>query len=154
MANGHGGYRAPSNEKRAAVSNPRSGKRTDGMAGSKQNVQRMQEVPSNGQWGYRKETAAATQGAQLAGARPTGPSPAQMTKTPVVGLFAPDQNPDRPVTFGSSMGPGYTPEPQISDNLAMIKNYKDLLDTAAAQPNQSPAFIQFWNAVKAQARNF
>lgn len=153
MANGHGGYRKPSNEKRAAVSNPGSGKRTDGMAGTKQ---AMREVPSNGQYGYATETARATQGAPLAGARPSGPSAAQMQRqaaAPVTPLFAPDQYPDRPVTHGASVGPGYTPEPPISDRFAYIKQYQQVLDTAAAQEGQSPAFQLFWNTVKAQARN-
>ena len=153
MANGHGGYRAPSNEKRAAVSTPRSGKRTDGMAGTKQ---AMREIPSNGQYGYSKATADATQGAPLAGARPSGPSAAQMQRqaaAPVTPLMAPDAYPDREVTYGHSVGPGYTPEPQIPDRFAYIKQYKDVLDTAASQPNQSPAFQAFWNAVKTQARN-
>lgn len=153
MANGHGGYRAPSNEKRAAVSTPRSGKRTDGMAGTKQ---AMREIPSNGQYGYSTETANATQGAPLAGARPSGPSAAQVQRqmaNPVTPLTAPDAYPNREVTYGHSVGPGLTPEPQIPDRFAYIKQYQAALDTAAAQEGQSEVFRQFWNAVKTQARN-
>jgi hypothetical protein len=152
MANGHGGYRKPSNEKRAAVSNPGSGKRTDGMAGTSQ---AMRDIPSNGQYGYATETKNATQGAPLAGARSSGPSQAQIqarAAKPVTPLFAPDAYPDRPVTHGYNVGPGYTPEPEISDRYAYIKQYQEVLDTAAAQEGQSPAFQSFWNAVKAQAR--
>lgn len=153
MANGHGGYRAPSNEKRKAVSNPGTGNRTDGMAGTKQ---AMRDIPSNGQYGYATETANATQGAPLAGGRPSGPSAAKMQRqaaTPVVPIDAPTQYEGRPVTHGSYVGPGYTPEQKIPDRFAMINSYKDMLDTAASQDNQSPAFKLFWNSVLSQARN-
>jgi hypothetical protein len=149
-----GGYRAPSNEKRAAVSNPRSGKRTDGMAGTKQ---AMREVPSNGQYGYRSDTAAATQGAPLAGSRSQGPSAAQVREAsmanPIVPINAPTQNPGVPVTNGYMTGPGMTPEPEVPDRFAMIKAYKDVLDTKAAQDGQSEGFKLFWKSVLSQARN-
>jgi hypothetical protein len=149
-----GGYRAPSNEKRAAVSNPRSGKRTDGMAGTKQ---AMREIPANGERGYRKETADATKGASLAGARPQGPSAAKVREatmaSPVLPINAPTQNPGVPVTNGYMTGPGMTPEPAVPDRFAMIKAYKDQLDTQAAQDGQSPGYIAFWKSVLSQARN-
>ena len=125
-----GGYREPSNEKRAAVSNPRSGKRTDGMAGTRQ---KMMEVPSNGQYGYRSETASMTSPEGLAGTPKAFAEAAQarvrnMT-SPVVPLTAPTQFSDRPVTNGFSVGPGMTPEPQVSDRFAMIQKYQDVFNT-------------------------
>ena len=149
-----GGYRKPSEAKRAAVSNPGSGKRTDGMAGTRQ---AMQEIPANGQRGYRKETAEATQGAPLAGARPQGPSPAQVRQasmaSPVLPINAPTQQEGTPVTNGYMTGPGMTPEPEVPDRFAMIKAYKDVLDTKAAQDGQSEGFKLFWKSVLSQARN-
>jgi len=56
-----GGYRKPGNP--APVSGPgKLSRRTDGGPGSKQ---AMREVPSNGQYGYRAETTAATAGATV-----------------------------------------------------------------------------------------
>lgn len=149
-----GGYRAPSNEKRAAVSNPGSGKRTDGMAGTKQ---AMREIPANGERGYRKETADATQGAPLAGSRAQGPSAAQVRQSsmasPVLPINAATQREGVPVTNGFMTGPGVTPEPEVPDRFAMIKAYKDVLDTKAAQDGQSEGFKLFWKSVLSQARN-
>lgn len=148
-----GGYRAPSNEKRAAVSNPRSGKRTDGMAGTRQ---KMMEVPSNGEYGYRKETQGMTSPAGLAGTPQAyaDAAKARVTNmsTPVTPLTAPTQFPERPVTNGYSVGPGMTPEPPVSDRFAMIQKYKDTLDTIAAQDNAPEGFKLFWRSVVAQAR--
>lgn len=148
-----GGYRAPSNEKRAAVSNPRSGKRTDGMAGTRQ---KMMEVPSNGQYGYRQETASMTSPEGLAGT-PKAYSEAAQARvqnmgTPVTPLFAPTQFPDRPVTNGYAVGPGATPEQPISDRFAMINKYKEAFDTIAAQDDAPEGFKVFWRSVVAQAR--
>ena len=144
-----GGYRKPANP--APVSGPgKLSRRTDGGPGSKQ---AMQAIPSNGQYGYRSETTAATAGAPLAGgATPTPNIGSGPAVPPVVPLMAPDQYPERPVTHGSSMGPGLTPEPAINDRYAMIKKYAASLDTIAAQPDVSPEFQKFWNYVKLAAR--
>ena len=149
-----GGYREPSNEKRAAVSNPRSGKRTDGMAGTRQ---KMMEVPSNGERGYRKETASFVAPEGLAGTPKSYADAArarvQNMTTPVTPLFAPTAYPERPVTNGFSVGPGVTPEPPVSDRFAMIQKYKDALDTMAAQDDTPESFKVFWNAVVGRARS-
>jgi hypothetical protein len=124
------------------------------MAGTKQ---AMREIPANGERGYRKETADATKGASLAGARPQGPSAAKVREatmaSPVLPINAPTQNPGVPVTNGYMTGPGMTPEPAVPDRFAMIKAYKDQLDTQAAQDGQSPGYIAFWKSVLSQARN-
>lgn len=138
-----GGYQPPSNAKRAAVSNPRSGKRTDGMAGTRQ---KMQEVPSNGQYGYRQETASMSSPQGLAGGRPGA-----VQMPPVTPLFSATQFPDRPVTHGYSVGPGMTPEPQVNDRYAFINQYKDQLETMAA--NGSEGMNAFMNSVINLARN-
>lgn len=139
-----GGYQPPSNEKRAAVSNPRSGKRTDGMAGTRQ---AMREIPANGQYGERKATADATAGAPAGLAGNSTPMP-RVNLNPVIPINAPTQFPGRPVTHGHRVGPGLTPEPVIPDRFAMINKYKNALDTVAADAPEG--FQVFWNAVKAQ----
>lgn len=147
-----GGYRKPSNP--APVSGPgKLSRRTDGGPGSKQ---AMQEIPSNGQYGYRADTMAATQGASLAGsATPTttidATKRAQNMANPVTQITAPTQFPGRPVTNGFSVGPGFTPEYTIPDRYAMIKKYAAQLDSMAAQPDVSPEFQQFWSFVKSVA---
>lgn len=149
-----GGYRKPS--KPAPVSGPgRLSRRTDGGPGSKQ---AMQAIPSNGQYGYRSETAAATQGAPLAGsATPITPvdamKRAQNMANPITAIDAPTAFPGRPVTHGSSMGPGLTPDTVIPDRYAMIKKYSNQLDTIAAQDDTPPEFQQFWSFVKTVAGN-
>lgn len=148
-----GGYREPSNAKRAAVSNPRSGKRTDGGMGSKQR-QKMMEVPSNGQQGYRKETASFVAPQGLAGqSAPTANAVAnqQRRAAQVTPLGAPTQRPGEPVTEGASVGPGYTPTSQFPERFAMINQYRDSLDTMSA--NAPEGFKIFMNAVYSQARN-
>ena len=147
-----GGYRKPSNP--APVSGPgKLSRRTDGGPGSKQAAM---EIPSNGQYGYRAETAAATQGAPLAG----GANPStkvdvakrqQAMANPITALDAPTAFPGRPVTHGSSMGPGLTPDYVIPDRFAMIKKYANQLDTIAAQADVAPEFQQFWSYVKTVA---
>lgn len=144
-----GGYQKPSNEKRTAVSNPRSGKRTDGMAGTKQ---AMRELPANGQYGARKGFADATSGAPAGLAGNSTPTPsvsARPAMPPLTPLNAPTEFPGRPVTHGYSVGPGLTPEPVMQDRFAKINQYKDAFDTIAADAPEG--FQLFWNAVKSQA---
>ena len=150
---GRGGYREPSNAKRAAVSNPRSGKRTDGGMGSKQR-QKMLEVPSNGEQGYRKETASFVAPEGLAGqSAPSAGAVAnqQRRAAQVTPLTAPTTRPGEAVTEGASVGPGYTPESQFPERFAMINQYRDSLDTMAA--NAPEGFKIFMSAVYSQARN-
>jgi hypothetical protein len=119
----------------------------------------MKEIPSNGQYGYRSDTAAATAGAPLAGgAAPTTPvnvtgQRARNKATPVTPITAPTARPGEPVTAGATVGPGYTPETPIPNRYAMINKYAELLDTMAAQNDAPPEFKEFWNYVKTEARN-
>lgn len=151
---GRGGYREPSNAKRAAVSNVRSGKRTDGGMGSKQR-QKMLEVPSNGDRGYRKETASFVAPQGLAGqSAPSAQAVANQQRSAaerVIPLTSPTQRPGEAVTDGASVGPGYTPTAQFPERFAMINQYRDSLDTMAA--NAPEGFQIFMNAVYSQARN-
>ena len=98
---GRGGYQQPRNP--AAVSNPQSGARTDGGAGSKGQPLR---VPSGGAYGQRKAATEQQQAAPLAtgtsapagGAGGASPSSA----APSAGAFGPTQRPHE----SNSMGVG------------------------------------------------
>ena len=93
---GRGGYRQPANP--AAVSNPQSGARTDGGAGSQEQPLR---VPTGGAYGQRQAAVQQQQGAPLAagGAAPgpggAGPGP---TLPPEMagGVFGPTASPGGP----------------------------------------------------------
>lgn len=148
-----GGWNPPSNEKRAAVSNPRSGKRTDGMVGVGKTRQKMMEIPSNGQYGYRSQTASMASPQGLAGARPSGPNLQSLmaNATPITPITAPTQYPGRPVTHGYSYGPGDTPTAPFPDRYAAIDKYRDQLETIAA--NSSPGFDLFYRTILGLARN-
>lgn len=97
MANGHGGYRRPSNP--APVSGPgKLSKRTDGR-------QPVRDLP-NAEYGEGKAFRETQQGAPLAEA-PSAPSGGQgIDLSGVVGLGEPSQNPDEPVTAGADAGAG------------------------------------------------
>lgn len=96
MANGHGGYRRPSNP--APVSGPgRLSRRTDG--------QPIMEAPG-GDYGDRKELTELQQAAPLS----SGPAAPQggpsIDLSGVVPLGAPSMQPDVPVTSGADAGAG------------------------------------------------
>lgn len=108
MANGHGGYRRPANP--AAVSGPgKLSRRTDG---------KQPQMPVTGQpYGQNQELQGIQNAAPLAqaagpapGAGPAGPAgPGQDPLAALVGLSAPSQQPDVPVTDGAALGPGVGP---------------------------------------------
>lgn len=142
-----GGYQKPSNQKRTAVSNPRSGNRTDGMAGTKQ---AMREMSANGKYGERKAFADQTSGAPMGLAGNSTPV-RSAPMNPITKMADPTAYPDRPVTYGHAVGPGFTPEPAISDRFAKINEYKDAFDSIAADSPE--AFKLFWSSVVSQSRN-
>lgn len=93
MANGHGGYRRPSDP--APVSGPGAlSRRTDG--GPTQPVQ----IAPGGAYGDRKEMQSIQSGAPMAGGGPT-PTPAPFD--------SPSSRPDEPVTAGADAGAGIGP---------------------------------------------
>ncbi len=109
---GRGGYRQPKNP--AAVSNPQSGRRVDGGAGSKKQPLR---VASGGAYGERKAATEQQQAAPMASE--TGPPPVGSAGgqggTPAPqggpGLFGPSQRPSEPITAGALGAPG---QPQMT----------------------------------------
>lgn len=118
MAEGHGGYRRPTNP--APVSGPGAmSQRTDGqgaqyMAGGQYGEgQEMMDLQTSAP--MSKAPAAAPPRPSSPGAR--GAMPAGPGVTP---LFAPTQRPDEPITAGAPFGPGPGPasRPQSSNRLA------------------------------------
>jgi hypothetical protein len=112
MANGHGGYRQPSNP--APVSGPGAlSERTDGGAvdGMQAATQAPKYMPGLG-YGKGGENMANQQAAPLA-ADPTPMMPAP------VPLSAPTQRPNEPITAGVPFGPGPGTEALQVPNMAM-----------------------------------
>ena len=102
-----GGYRKPSNP--APVSNPGSGRRTDG--GPTQAARYM----AGGQYGEGRALMEAQQGAPMAAApqpRVSGAPAAAAVKNlpPITPLTAPSERPNEPLTAGMPFGAGPGPE--------------------------------------------
>lgn len=101
MADGHGGYRKPTNP--APVSGPgKYSRRTDG--------QPTMDIPDAG-YGEQSNFRSIQSGAKMAN-QPQVPQSSQGSgqASPIVGLGAPSQMPDVPVTAGSEYGAGPGPE--------------------------------------------
>jgi len=99
MANGHGGYRRPSNP--ASVSGPgKLSKRTDGR-------QQVRDLP-NAEYGEGKAFREMQQGAPVAqSSNMAGPPSGEgIDLSGVVGLGEPSQSPGEPVTAGADAGEG------------------------------------------------
>lgn len=124
MANGHGGYRKPSNP--ASVSGPGAhSRRTDGRP------QAVADLPDAG-YGENADFREIQSGAPISGGGPSpttpgGGSPAAMP-TP---LHAPSERPDEPVTAGAALGDGAGLDalnlPSAEDGAAKLKKYGPML---------------------------
>jgi len=126
MAEQQGGYRRPN--KPAPVSGPTSmSRRTDD--GRKQAVRYM----AGGQYGEGKKILEQQQGAPMAG-KPSNPvirqpvnrTPIMVPEEPVVGLFAPTQRPNEPISYGSDFGPG--PGSEIIDRRTQSPNIFEIME--------------------------
>lgn len=123
MANGHGGYRQPTNP--SPVSGPGAlSRRTDGPMHA--------PVPGS----------APSSGAQ-AGAPVAGPDPSQLTP-----LDADSQRPDEPIFAGMSGGPGAGPSTvpgadMTEEDRERMRSYLPVLIFQASMPNASPALKQY-----------
>lgn len=134
MANGHGGSRTPSNP--AMVSGPgKFSARTDG-----QPAQYVSGMPyGEGQQFMDLQRQAPMAAAQ--GSTPTSSAPSSAAPAPVVGMGAPTQMPDQPVTAGSPFGPGPGPEvlPSNDDRYASLRKQMPTLIKLADLPTTSDA---------------
>lgn len=147
MANGHGGYRKPTNP--APVSGPGAmSKRTDGR-------QPVQDLP-DARYG---ENAAFREAQKSA---PMSQTPGQATAglmpdtSGIIPLGAPTQRPDEPLTAGLSGGPGAGPSapamqaPQMSaQQRQRLQSYLPVLTVLASLPDADPATKQYVRNMRA-----
>ena len=122
-----GGYRKPSAP--APVSPPGSmSKRTDG--GPAKPVQSMSGLPYGENADFNEMQSAAPQGATSGTA--VNPMPMQAGGPPPSPLMAPSGRPEEPITDGSMVGPGDTPEVNYRDqarsDMAILKSYLPQLE--------------------------
>lgn len=149
-----GGYRQPSNP--APVSGPGSlSRRTDGPQGGGGQPVR---APSGGKYGERQDLEQLQQAAPLS-ASPGGdvgaPQPADVSAD-VVGLDAPSQMPDTPVTDGAELGDGSGMEalglPNEPDqDLRRLVAYLPVFEHMADQPGSSKAARNLVRQLKGMA---
>ena len=148
-----GGYRRPSNP--APVSGPgKLSRRTDGGPSSKSAVQGVREMSGGGKYGERKALAEAQSGAPMQGNPVQAQSPvmaAAPSGPPVTGLFEPSQRPGEPVTAGLPVGPGRTPEQNMTGNYDMIIKYMPALELMASQQDAPESFKSLVKYVKVTA---
>ena len=153
MANGHGGYRAPSNP--APVSGPGSlSRRTDGR-------QPVQDLP-NAKYGENAAFRAAQGGAPMSGDIGSGGSAASAA-TPglpdlsnIVPMDAPSQFPGQPVTAGLSGGPGAGPavpggpSPLTEEQKERLKRYLPVLVVLASRDDVDVNTRRFVRQLRAE----
>lgn len=108
-----GGYQPP--ERPAPVSNPGSGARTDGGAGSKRQPLR---VPAGGAYGERQAAEAQQAAAPLPDNTQTGalvaPSAAPAAPTGPADVFAPTARPNEPIVTGAELASPIALSPQAT----------------------------------------
>lgn len=149
-----GGYRQPANP--APVSGPGAlSRRTDGPQGGGSQPVR---APSGGKYGDRQALEQMQQAAPLS-ASPGGdvgaPQPADISAD-VVGLDAPSQMPDTPVTDGAALGDGAGTEalslPNEPDqDLRRLVAYLPVFEHMADQPGSSKAARNLVRQLKGMA---
>jgi hypothetical protein len=146
MANGHGGYRKPTNP--APASGPgRLARRTDGGPG-----QPIRDLP-NAKYGENAAFRTAQQAAPMSpngagsGAAPAAPSLGP-DLSGIVGLGEPSQRPDEPITagmpFGAGPGPTTAPDTNMTPEVAArLRSYLPVLILLASQDDVDPHTKQF-----------
>lgn len=151
MADGHGGYRRPTNP--APVSGPGAlSKRTDGGPGAKAAAVKL---PDAG-YGEQRDFQAIQQGAPIAKAgsntnvgQPPTPAPPPPT------LDAPSGRPDQPVTHGADSGPGlgmdslglFDPSQMAANDVTYMLKYlptlQYMVDTTPNAPTSTLALVRY-----------
>lgn len=143
-----GGYRKPNNP--APVSGPGAlSRRTDGGP-----VQGAKEMAAGGKYGERKDLMELQQGAPMQGnPTPSMPAPTIATpRQPVTNLFAPTERPDEPLTAGAPVGPGRTPQQEVTGRYVTVSKYLPALEDMAVSPDAPVSFKNFLQYVKAANR--
>lgn len=138
MAEGHGGYRRPSNP--APVSGPgKHSRRTDGRP-------QQMDLP-NAKYGEAQDFEQIQQGASMANPSAPGAFAAPAPTMPT-GLMEPSQNPDEPITAGATVGPGPGAEAlglpnsrdEKADLIARYGRYLPMLIRKADDPSSSQEY--------------
>lgn len=150
MANGHGGYRRPTNP--AATSGPgRYSRRTDGQP-------RMQ-LP-DARYGEQSDFQQIQAGAPMSSASPAATTPAAGGVDPsgLTGLDAPSARPAEPVTAGAPMGAGVGPQAiglgsdQARGDLEKLRAYLPAFIAQANRPNATQAFRDWVRELRTELR--
>jgi len=142
MANGHGGYRRPTNP--APVSGPgKLSRRTDG------GPQAIRDLP-NAKYGENAAYRAAEQAAPMSGGlgMPTAPAPnLSPDLSGIVPFDAPSQRPEEPIHAGLPVGPGAGgPQPVAGltpQQAERLRSYLPVLVLLASQDDTDPATKRF-----------
>lgn len=148
MANGHGGYRRPTNP--AATSGPGAySRRTDGQPKMQLPDARYGEQAEYQeiQAGARMGSPSAAQAGPAAGVDPSGLTP----------LDAPTGRPNEPVTSGAPAGAGVGPEAiglgpgaTKAADLQQLRGYMPVLIAQANQPTSTREFRNFVRRLRAE----
>ena len=149
MADGHGGYRRPTNP--AATSGPgKYSRRTDG--------QPRMDMP-DARYGEQKDFQEIQAGARMGSPLPAASTPAAGGVDPsgLVPLDAPTGRPDEPVTAGAPVGPGVGPEAiglgpgaeKVAD-MQQLRAYLPAMIAQANNPNSTRAFRQFVRRLRSE----
>lgn len=151
MANGHGGYRRPTNP--AATSGPGVySRRTDGQP-------RMQlpDARYGEQAQFQQDQAGARMGSPGPAATTPAAGPAGVDPSGLTPLDAPTGRPDEPVTAGAAAGPGVGPEAiglgpgaTKAADLQQLRAYLPVLIAQANQPTSTREFRNFVRRLRAE----
>lgn len=145
-----GGYRAP--KKPAVVSGPGAlSQRTDGAM----NKQRVMKLP-NPEYGEQSDFTGIQSAAPMS--KSNVPMRAPIDTSRLVGLNAPTQFPDEPVTAGIDSGPGPgsamlgmpTQADKALDDIQLIAEYLPIFNRYAATPDASNQFRAFIGYLRSQ----
>jgi hypothetical protein len=145
MANGHGGYRQPSEP--APVSGPGAlSKRTDGQGA---------RYMAGGEYGEGQEMMDLQTSAPMSQAprasRPRGGGRPTMPGSSVTPLFSPSERPDEPLTAGAPFGAGPGPDESLQmsqpvNNLEVVTKYMPVLRQVAmydGAPERFRALVRY-----------
>jgi len=143
---GKGGYQKPNNPSTTPSLPGSLSQRTDGGPASKQTAKYISGMPN---WGDGQDLMNIQQSAPMAATPAAKPLPAsdvrqaamQAPAAQPVGLFAPTQMPNVPVSDGAALGAGRGTEAlnlQTQD-LSQYQTAKDQVQALAASPTASPA---------------
>lgn len=146
MANGHGGYRRPSNPSPVGMPGKLS-RRTDGGPADKQPMRQLGDAA----YGEQKTFREIQQGAPMAQAGEIQP----LDMSGVTPLTEGTQFPNQPVTTGASLGPGGgidtlgLPQPSDDPGFQALRNQLPGLELMANLPSSSRAFRDFVRQLRA-----